>query len=70
MTFKVVEGFDLANMGRLNSYILFMACLVAVCIASWMLYAAEKAIMGALLKKRTDEGSDNTKQADTKPAEV
>ena len=35
-----------------------------------MLYAAEKAIMGALLKKRADEGSDNTKQADTKPAEV
>lgn len=70
VTFKVVEGFDLANMGRLNSYILFTACLVAVCIASWMLYAAEKAIMGALLKKRADEGSDNTKQADTKPAEV
>lgn len=68
--YKVVEEFDLANMGRLNSYILFAACLVAVCVASWLLYAAEKAIMGALFKKRGDEGSDNTKQADTKPAEV
>lgn len=64
---KVVGGFDLAAIGRLNSLILFVACLVAIAVASWLLYNAEKIIMAALFKKR-DDVAENQSIAEKQPA--